>query len=130
MLSDSPRARDGVIARIRNSTAARLWIVTTIAVAIFLAMRYWGIARDCGPREHDGLCEMSASAGQLSGAVGAIVFWLGASAYVLSARRRRERRLRIRRLHGDDFVDPMVDRGAALLQNRLDDDRRRDARGG
>lgn len=128
MVNDSPPARDGAIARIKNSTTAQLLIVVTVAVAFFLVMKYWSIADDCGPRDHDGQCGMGAFVGQLFGAVGAIVIWFGASGYILSAKRRRERRIRSRRLR-DEFVDPMLDRGAALLQNRLDDDRRRDARG-
>ena len=127
MVYDSPPERDGVIARIKSSTAAQLCIVAAVAVAFFVAMRYWSIADDCGQHDHDGQCGMGAFVGQLFGAVGAIVIWFGASGYVLSAKRRRERRLRSRRLHGDDFVDPMHDLGAALLQNRLDDDKRRDA---
>jgi hypothetical protein len=127
MENDSPPVRDGVIARIKNSTAAQLWIVAAVAVAFFLAMRYLGIAGDCGPHDHDGQCGMGAFFMQVFGVLGAILIWAGASGQILWAKRRRERRLRRRRLRGEDFVDPMVDRGASLLQNRLDDDKRRDA---
>jgi hypothetical protein len=129
MVNDSPPARDGVIARIKNSTAAQLWIVAAVAIAFFLAMRYIGIAGDCGPHDNGAQCGMGAFFMQVFGMIGAIIIWAGASGQILWAKRRRERRLRSRRLRGDDFVDPMLDRGAALLQNRLDDDRRRDARG-
>jgi hypothetical protein len=129
MVNDSPPARDGVIAKIKNSTTAQLWIVVAVGVAFFLAMRYLGIAGDCGPHDHDGQCGMGAFFMQVFGAIGAIIIWVGASGQILWAKRRRERRLRSRRLHRDDFIDTKLDRGAALLQNRLDDDRQRDARG-
>jgi len=60
-------------------------------------------------------------------AIGALLILLAAGGLILWGRRRRARRQRDARLHGEDFVDPSVDRGAAMLQNRLDDDRRRDA---
>jgi len=127
MVNESPPVRDGVIAKIKDSTTAQLLIVVAVAVVFFLAMKYIGIAGDCGPHDHDGQCGMGAFFMQVFGAVGAVIIWAGASGQILWAKRRRERRLRRRRLRGEDFVDPMVDRGASLLQNRLDDDKRRDA---
>lgn len=128
MRDDSPETRDGVIEKIRHSTAAQLWIVVAVAIAFFLVMKYLGIAGDCGPHDRDGQCGMGAYLMEVFGVVGAIIIWIGASGRILWAKRKREHRLRSRRLHGEDFVDPNYDRGAALLQNRLDDDKRRDMR--
>jgi hypothetical protein len=116
-----------VISKIRNSAAAQLWIVVAVAIAFFLAVRYLAIASGCGPHDHDRRCGMSTFYGQVFGGLGAIIIWIGASGQIVWAKRRRERRLRSERLHGEDSVDPEHDRGAAMLQNRLEDDRRRDA---
>jgi hypothetical protein len=126
--NDSSFPRDGVIAKIRNSTAAQLWIVAAVSVAFFLVMKYAGFAGDCGPHDRDGQCGIGAAMMDEFGISGAIMLWIIASGYVLWAKRRRARAIRSRRLHGEDFVDPEHDRGAALLQNRLEDDRRRDGR--
>ena len=127
MTNASRAKRDGVISKIRNSTTAQLWIVVAVAVAFFLAMRYLGIVGDCGPHDRDGQCGIGAAMMEEYGIAGAIMIWILASGHILWAKGRREHELRSRRLHGEDAVDPEHDRGAALLQNRLEDDKRKDA---
>ena len=126
MASDSSPPREGVIARIRESSAAQLWIVAAASVVFFLVFKIAGILGDCGPHDHDGQCGMGAFVAELFGAFGAIVIWIGLSAQILWARRRRERRRRRQRLRGDGSVDAMTDHAASLFQNRLDDDARRE----
>ena len=116
---------DGVIAKIKNSTSAQLWIVAAVSVAFFFAMKYIGIASDCGPNSHDGQCGMSTFFMKVFGLLGGIIIWLGLSWRILWTKRQRDRRHRRQRLHGESIVDPEYDRGAAMLQNRLDDDTRR-----
>jgi len=129
MAGDAPPARDGVVAKIRRSTVAQLSIVAAGSVAFFLLFKIGGILADCGPHYHDGQCGMGAFVAEVFGGFGAIIIWLGLSARILSTQRRRARGRRHQRLHGDDSVDPMPDHAAALFQNRLDDDARRDAPG-
>ena len=104
-----------------------LWIVIAVAISFYFAMKYAGIAGDCGPHDHDGQCGMGAFFMKIFGLVGAIIIWLGMSGQILSAKRRRERRFRNQRRHDESFVDPEYDRGAAMLVNRLEDDKRRAA---
>ena len=114
MTDDDLLPRDGVIAKIRNSTSAQLWIVVAVSIAFFLMMRY--VARARG----------SALIAEL-GLAGAFLIWIIASAYILRAKGRREVALRKKRLHDETFVDPEYDRGASMLLNRLEDDKRRAA---
>lgn len=61
------------------------------------------------------------------GLAGAIIIALVASASILWAKRARTMAARKKRTHGESFVDPEYDRGAAMLVNRLEDDKRRAA---
>src|SRR5664279_4590037 len=79
MASDSPPPREGVIARIRESTAAQLWIVAAASVVFFLVFKIAGMLGDCGPHDHDGQCGMGAFVGELFGGFGAIIIWIGLS---------------------------------------------------
>ena len=126
-MDDELPPRVGVISKIKNSTAAQLWIVAAVAIAFFLAMKFLAIARDCGPIPHGVRCAFDSTSMQELGLAGAFVIWIIASARVLWAKGRRETALRKRRLHDDAFVDPEYDRGASVLLNRLEDDKRRAA---
>jgi hypothetical protein len=127
MENDSPPARDGLIAKIRESPTAQLWVVAAGAVAFFLVFKIAGMLGDCGPNDHDGQCGMGAFMGEAFGAFGAIIIWIGLSARILWAQSRWKRGRKHQRLHSDDIVSSMPDHAAALFQNRIDDDVRRDA---
>ena len=114
MTDDDLLPRDGVIAKIRNSTSAQLWIVVAVSIAFVLMMRHVGRIRDLARMTEFGLA-------------GAFLIWIIASAYILRAKGRRELALRKKRLQDETFVDPEYDRGASMLLNRLEDDKRRAA---
>jgi hypothetical protein len=109
MTDDDLLPRDGVIAKIRNSASAQLWIVVAVAIAFILALRLLGYALTT------------------FGLVSVFLIWIIVSACILWAKGRRETALRKKRLHDETFVDPEYDRGASMLLNRLEDDKRRAA---
>lgn len=110
MESDSSPARDGVIARIKESPSAQLWLVAIAAILFFLVFKIAG-----------------SFVAEIFGGFVAIIIWVGLSARILWTQSRWKRGRRGRRLHSDDIVSSMPDHAAALFQNRLDDDVRRDA---
>jgi hypothetical protein len=127
MLNDDLPPRDGLFSKIKSSTAAQLWIVAAVAIAFFLTVKYLGIARDCGPAPRGGQCAFDSTLMQEFGLAGAFMIWIIASARILWAKSRREKAKRKKRAHDESFVDPEYDRGASMLLNRLEDDKRRAA---
>ncbi|MDQ2765518.1 MAG: hypothetical protein M3Y30_00055 [Gemmatimonadota bacterium] len=124
-MSDSPAPRDGLIARIKHRTSAQLWIVAALGVGFYLVMHAGARIGQCGLFDSINRCGMATFVAEVFGVFGAIVIWIGLGGRVYWAKRRRERRLRNQRLHDENFVDPEYDSGAAMLQNRLEDDERR-----
>ena len=61
------------------------------------------------------------------GVIAKIRSWIMASAPVLWVTGSRNGARKKKRRHDDSFVDPEYDRGASMLLNRLEDDKRRAA---
>ena len=122
-MTNAPQhAREGVLARIRESTSVQLWIVVAVSIAFFLVMTLIGALDDCGLGPGDGQCGMGPFFAKVFGVFGAIIIFVGAGGRVLYGQKVRATRLRHKRMRSPDSVDPQRDHGAAMLRNRLDDD--------